>query len=96
MLIFITFFVVSCHDETTTTTSGLVKIDTESLSIEVPTNWVVIDDKENILPKAKNSNIELAVASESIVNGFSNNLLILSDDLSIYTTSKDFSMLNNI
>jgi hypothetical protein len=34
--------------------------------------------------------------SKNIVNGFSNNLLILSDKLTKTTTSKDFSMLNNI
>jgi hypothetical protein len=34
--------------------------------------------------------------SENAVNGFSNNLLILSDDLNKFTTSKEFSMLNNI
>jgi hypothetical protein len=66
------------------------------MSIEVPTNWQVVKDTENILPKVKNGKIELAVTSKESVNGFSNNLLILSDDLSKYTTSKEFSMLNNI
>lgn len=97
ILIFISFFIVSCGDETTTTTtSGLVKTETASLSIEIPTNWAVIDDIETILPKAKDGKIELAVTSENIVNGFANNLLILSDDLNTFVTSKDFSMLNNI
>lgn len=95
--IFVMFFISSCGDETGVATStGLVKTQTETLSIEIPTNWEVITDTQSILPKIKEWKIELAAASTNIVNGFSNNILILSDDLDTYTTSKDFSMLNNI
>ena len=92
------FLLSSCFgwDNTTTTTSGLVKTETENISIEIPENWEIIENKEWILPKAKDWEIELAVTSTTILNGFANNLLILSDDLNSFTTSKDFSMLNNI
>jgi len=97
ILIFTLFFVVSCwDDEAITSTTGLIKKETETLSIAIPSNWEVIEDKENILPKAKEWEIELAVASKSIVNWFANNLLILSDNLDTFTSSKDYSMLNNV
>ena len=99
ILTFISFFIVSCGSEvdlSTNNTSGLIQVETENWFINIPTNWVVIDNKENILPKAKEGKIELAVASENIVDWFANNLLILSDDLKVFTSSKDFSMLNNI
>lgn len=98
ILFFILFFVVSCWDDTDTswTSSWLVETKTDSISIEIPSNWEVLEDVENILPSPNQWKIELAVNSKSIVNWFSNNLLILQDDLNKYTTSKEFSMLNNI
>lgn len=94
----ILFFVVWCgwDDEDVEQTSWLVLTETEKMSIEVPANWEVIENKEEILPKARDGEIELAVTSKNIVNWFANNLLILSDELNTYTTSRDFSMLNNI
>lgn len=86
----------SCGDEEAVTTSWLEKKETANISIEIPSNWVEITDKENILPKVKNWSIELAVSAEKVVNWFSNNLLILSDDLKSIVTSSEFSMLNNI
>ncbi len=97
VVLFITFFISSCGDETTTVVSSwLEKIETENISIEIPLSWKILENTEDILPKIKSGKIELAVASENIVNGFSNNLLILSDKLETFTTSKDFSMLNNV
>lgn len=97
VLIFLSIFLVSCwDDEEATTAPWLVTTETETMSIEIPSNWSLIKDVENILPKPKDSDIELAVTSESTVNGFSNNLLILSDDLKTYVSSREFSTLNNI
>lgn len=100
VLFFVIFYISSCWDTTTTDpvvpATWLIKTETPNMSIEVPTNWEVVKDTDNVLPKVKNGKIELAVTSKSSVNGFSNNLLILSDELSKYTTSKEFSMLNNI
>jgi hypothetical protein len=36
------------------------------------------------------------VVSSSVVSGFSNNILILGTDLNRITTSKEYSMLNNV
>ncbi|MDD2871058.1 MAG: hypothetical protein PHS49_03635 [Candidatus Gracilibacteria bacterium] len=97
VLIFVSIFLNSCGgSDDPVVTSGLTKQETANISIEVPSSWYVISDKENILPKAKDGEIELAVSSDSVVNGFANNLLILSDDLQTYVTSSEFSMLNNI
>ena len=95
-LFFIVLFLFSCWEESSESPSWLSQIETENLIIQAPVNWERIDDKEDILPKAKDSEIELAIASKQIVNGFSNNLLILSDTLEKFTTSADFSMLNNV
>jgi len=96
VFVFLSFLLFSCWSSDTTTTSWLVKQETQNISIEVPSNWEVITDKENILPKAKDWEIELAVSSKTVVNWFANNMLILSADLAKYTTSSDFAMLNNI
>lgn len=99
--VFVLFFVISslisCGDEeVATSTNWLVKKETQNISIQIPSNWIEISNKENILPKVKNWNVELAVSAEKAVNWFSNNLLILSDDLKTHVTSSEFSMLNNI
>ena len=98
VLVFVTLFLFSCWDKVAPVvpTTWLTKKETANISIEVPSTWYVINDKENILPKTKEWKIELAVSSESVVNWFANNLLILSDDLKTYVTSSEFSMLNNI
>ncbi len=98
IIIFSMLFLSSCFwgEETATTQEWLILTQTPSLSIETPSNWETIKDTENILPKPKDWKVELAVTSQKVVNGFANNLLILSTDLKKTTTSKDFSMLNNI
>lgn len=96
ILIFISLFIVSCWSSETDTTTWLIETQTDNISISIPSNWTIIEAIDDILPKAKSWKIELAVMSENAVNGFSNNLLILSDDLNKFTTSKEFSMLNNI
>jgi len=40
--------------------------------------------------------LELAVTSSETKNGFANNLIILSQDLDKFTTSKNYSITNNI
>jgi len=89
-------FLFSCSDNTYINNTGLIKTETDNISIEIPSNWKIIESVDKILPKVKSWKIEMVVMSKNIVNWFSNNLLILSDNLSKFTTSKDFSMLNNI
>jgi len=92
----ILFTLVWCWEDSSWVSTGLKTTNTEDITIDLPSNWKIIKEKDDILPKVKNWKIELAVMSEKLVNWFSNNLLILSDDLSKTTTSKEFSMLNNI
>lgn len=97
ILLFVLFIISSCWEESITTdTTWLISVETDNLTIDIPSNWEIIKDTENILPKAKDGEIELVVTSKTATNWFANNLLILSDELAVYTTSKDFSMLNNI
>lgn len=96
VICFLCFFIFSCWSEETNTQTWLIKQETQNISIDIPSNWEVISDKENILPKAKDGEIELAVTSKNAVNWFANNMLILSDDLQKYVSSKEFAMLNNI
>jgi len=74
----------------------LVLKEKPNFSIEVPSSWEIIENKESILPKPNRWKIELAVTSKKEKLWFKNNLLILSDDLWIFTSSKEFSMLNNV
>ncbi|MDD3145030.1 MAG: hypothetical protein PHV23_02865 [Candidatus Gracilibacteria bacterium] len=90
-------FLFSCGStDIQVTENSLIDVDNTNFAFKVPSNWEIIKDKENILPKAKSGNIELAATSTNLVSGFANNLLILSDDLNKLTTSKDYSILNNI
>ncbi len=92
----ILFTLVWCWEDSLWVSTGLKTTNTEDITIDLPSNWKIIKEKDDILPKVKNWKIELAVMSEKLINWFSNNILILSDDLSKTTTSKEFSMLNNI
>ncbi len=98
ILFSLTFFIYSCGSEVedTISTTWLIKAETNNISIDIPENWEIIEDKKNILPKAKDSEIEMAATSKIITNGFANNILILSANLNTYVSSSDFSMLNNI
>lgn len=90
-------FLFSCGStDIQVTENSLIDVDNTNFAFKVPSNWEIIKDKENILPKAKSWNIELAATSTNLVSWFANNLLILSDDLNKLTTSKDYSILNNI
>jgi len=95
LLLILSTFLVSCGDETDNS-SWLITVDEERYSMQIPSTWEIIEDKENILPKASEWEIELAVTSTKVVNWFSNNLLILSWKLNKMTTSKEYSMLNNV
>ena len=95
LLIFLLVFLVSCWDEETSTT-WLSEINWNGYTMNVPSNWEVIDNTNDSLPEANVWEIELSISSTEFVSGFANNLLILSDDLQKITTSKEYSMLNNI
>ncbi|MCP4522741.1 MAG: hypothetical protein GY828_00820 [Candidatus Gracilibacteria bacterium] len=93
------FTLVSCGEEVSTTeveTKGLTVHNADNFMISVPSNWEVLNGKENILPQPSQGNIELSVQSPEPKGGFSNNLLIMSDKLHSFSTSAEYSMANNI
>jgi hypothetical protein len=64
--------------------------------MNIPVNWEIIKDYENVLPTPNIWNIELVATSTNTIAWFANNILILWADLNKKTTSKDYSMLNNL
>lgn len=95
MILSLILLLSSCWGDESTDTS-LKLYDWAKFSMSIPTNWNEIENVNENLPKASIWNIELAASSTSSVGGFANNLLILSADLTKATSSKDYSMLNNI
>lgn len=96
VLIFSLFFLLTSCWEKNDLDSTLIPYDSDDFSISIPANWQIIDNYEEILPKANVWEIELVASANSSLWGFSNNMLILSADLNKATTSKDYAMLNNI
>jgi len=100
IIIFFVLFLSSCFwgDDSIISSSqdGLILAETPTMSMEIPSNWEIIKNKDWVLPKAKDWKIEFAVTSQKVTDGFANNILVLSTDLKKTTTSKDFSMLNNV
>ena len=76
--------------------SWLILFENNDFSIGVPAAWNILEDTQSLLPEPSNGTIELASSSSDLQNGFSNNILILSQDLSEITSSRDFSLLNHI
>lgn len=94
---FFIFFLASCgSEEVLIEESGFKTFENSDFVMDIPEVWEIIEDEENILPKAREWEIELAVTSTDFNTGFANNMLILSTELDKLTTPKDFSMLNNI
>lgn len=97
LLIISFLFLTSCwSDETVTEELGLEVYSGENYSISIPANWEVMTDKENILPEPSEGKIELSAQSPEPKWGFTNNILILSDDLKTFTDSSEYSMANNV
>lgn len=99
LLVFLLVFaLVSCWDDSSWEASSWSTLDlheTEDFSVFIPSNWEVISDKSNIIPKPSTWDIALAV-TKNTVSGFSNNLLILSEELSSDISSWDYSLSNNV
>ena len=68
----------------------------EDFSVKIPAAWNNITGNKEMLPTPSNWEIELAITSSETKNGFSNNLIILSQKLENPTNSKDYSITNNI
>lgn len=74
--------------------NGLSAYNGGEFSIQIPSSWEIIEE-DDTLPNPSNGVIELAANSIREKGGFKNNLLVLSDTLSYFTTSADFSIENN-
>ena len=97
VLFFLLFFLYSCFGgENNVSNIWLNEYESTDFSMKIPSSWDIIQNKDKILPKPNSWEIELAVTSKDINDWFANNLLVLSTKLNSFTTSKDFSMLNNI
>lgn len=68
----------------------------KDFSIQIPAAWNLITKNDDIVPKPNNWKIELAITSSETKNWFANNLIILSQDLEKFTTSKDYAITNNV
>ena len=80
----------------TTEKSGLRYYPWKDFSIYIPASWNNITNNNEIIPTPNNWKIELAITSFKTKNGFANNLIILSQNLETFTTSKNYSITNNI
>jgi len=91
-------FLSSCWESegTSADTEWLFKFKNSDFSIQLPSSWDVIDNDDNTLPNPSNGVIELAASSKTAKSGVKNNILILSDTLNSFTTSKEFSILNSV
>jgi len=98
LTIFILIFVSSCSsgNENIVKTSSLIPYENSNFSLNIPSNWSILTWTSWVLPEPKNGEISLAVSSSELKYGFSNNLLILRQNLQKVITSRDFSILNNV
>lgn len=96
VLIFLTFFLVSCWDSDDVATTWLTTFQNTDFSIFVPWSWTIIKNDDAILPKPRDWEISLAVSSSDINYWFANNLLVLKQWLNKETTSRNFSIINNV
>ena len=83
------------NDDTVNNT-WLKLVTLKQFDIYIPENWENILDIDKVLPKPKDWIIELATVSQTHVNWYSNNIIILSSNLNKIINSKDYSIINNI
>jgi hypothetical protein len=97
ILILSLFIMTSCgSEESVVETSWLEKYQGEWYSVSIPSNWEIMNDKNNILPEPSNGKIELSAQAPEPKGWFINNILVLSDDLKTFTDSSEYSMANNV
>lgn len=94
--IFLSVFLFSCSsDEATNSPTGLQKIDHKEFTLSLPEKWKVIDDFSK-LPVPRAGDISFIANAGEVKYGFTNNIIIVSQDLSKPVTSNDYSLLNNV
>lgn len=68
----------------------------KDFTINIPAAWNIVTNDKQVIPNPKNWTVELAITSAETKSGFANNLIILSQDLENYTSSKEYSIVNNV
>jgi len=108
IILLTTFLLFSCWEdekatnddnsnkETSTKKVWLRNYPWKDFSIQIPVAWNLITKSDDIVPNPNKWKIELAVTSSETINWFANNLIILSQDLEKFTTSKNYSITNNV
>lgn len=101
LLILSLLFIYSCSSSNNTTEENnslftLEPFSNNYYSIDIPNKWVLIDEKSDSLPKPKSWEITLALKSNELKYWFSNNILILTQELTKNIEQKEYSMINNI
>jgi hypothetical protein len=74
--------------------ANVTNVEMPHFSMNIPKNWK--KNTELDMPNTKYWNIELSYISPDVKYGFSNNLVILSDDLKTPMTSKKYAELNQV
>lgn len=92
-ILFLSLFLFSCSSEVNE--NALQNYNGEFFSVQIPSNWIILNGDEKILPSPSVWSIALSISSPDVVNGFSNNFLILEEDLKYTITASDFSKMNN-
>lgn len=95
ILVFLSIFLSSCFWWKSVDNSWALKeFDSWEYSISLPSVWSIIWDKSEILPRPAIWKISLAITSTKFIDWFSNNLIILSDEISSKIDSSEYSYLN--
>ncbi|MDP5038882.1 MAG: hypothetical protein NWP80_00370, partial [Candidatus Gracilibacteria bacterium] len=68
----------------------------DKYSLSYPKDWSIVKKDDVLIGNPKNSEIEFISMSKEVEYGFSNNMLILSQDLNKKLTSQEFSIINNV
>ncbi len=75
---------------------GVKHFPWKDFTMNIPAAWNIVTNDEQTIPSPKNGTIELAITSPETKSGFANNLIILSQELKNYTSSKEYSIVNNV
>lgn len=96
--IFFLVFLASCGGEESLDLESqwLVKYAGDKFDISIPSNWNILNDKQNSLPQPSEWKIELSAQSQEARGWFFNNVLVLSDELKSFTDSQEFAIANNV
>lgn len=90
------FLLNSCTNNNTENVSELQNVKKDNFSIDIPSKRTLIESDSKTLPKTKFWNIDLVSVSNEVTSWFSNNLLILSQNINKVIKSDEFSIINNV